>query len=777
MSKLVNRAKVFTTTTGTGTITLGTAISGYQTFASAGVVNADVVRYVIEDGDAWEIGNGTYTATGTTLTRSLIQSSTGSLLNLGGNAQVYVSATAEDFNELAPLANPVFTGNVGIGTASTPAVKTEISGSSPAACLFTATVTGTTLDVTAVSSGALAVGQYLINNTQRVRITALGTGTGGVGTYTLDTDQTGLGFFASYATEPVTLRLGNSATTYTRAMPFGAIEFGGAVTNAGARGFIQVSASNISVPSSGVVMTFGTGTSSASAPPRTAMNLSQGLAQFPGSISMGLSTLSPRNVNIAPATLFLQGRSQSIYTPGGGLSSLQFSASYIDATVETSATYGQIGYLVDSSITSGQLPSNFYISTRNASGTLAERFRIDKDGNVGVGTTVLNWSTSRRAISLAGGPNVSVFNHASYTGETLYNAYVGPTGYYTYQVDGPAARVDFNGISSGVGWSVAPSGTAGNNITFSQEMTLLLNGNLGLGTNSPAYRLDVNGTANATTLSIGGTAITATAAELNFVDGVTSNIQTQLDSKAPLASPALTGTPTAPTAAVGTNTTQVATTAFVNAEIANDAPTKTGGGASGTWGINVTGSAGSTTVLNQVADFPTANGQDFNSLTTGGYYNIIWGNYSGTLNTPSGSANAYGTLLVQNGYNFTSQLYMPHAASSSPATRVFYNGSWTGWAYTLSSANFGAYIGGLAYGDVGTYAYLNINTTTSLSEGSTFSGSSLSPAGSYTSSALGTGGQTSGATRGLATLSGTWRLMGSSANAAAGKQNVYLRIS
>jgi len=57
--------------------------------------------------------------------------------------------------------------------------------------------------------------------------------------------------------------------------------------------------------------------------------------------------------------------------------------------------------------------------------------------------------------------------------------------------------------------------------------------------------------------------ITATIAQLNFVAGVTSAIQTQLDAKAPLASPALTGTPTAPTAAAGTNTTQVATTAFV----------------------------------------------------------------------------------------------------------------------------------------------------------------------------------------------------------------------
>ena len=65
--------------------------------------------------------------------------------------------------------------------------------------------------------------------------------------------------------------------------------------------------------------------------------------------------------------------------------------------------------------------------------------------------------------------------------------------------------------------------------------------------------------------------------------------------KANLAGPALTGVPTAPTAAVATNTTQLATTAFVNAEIANDAPTKTGVGASGTWGIGISGNAATVT--------------------------------------------------------------------------------------------------------------------------------------------------------------------------------------
>ncbi len=50
--------------------------------------------------------------------------------------------------------------------------------------------------------------------------------------------------------------------------------------------------------------------------------------------------------------------------------------------------------------------------------------------------------------------------------------------------------------------------------------------------------------------------------------GDQADLDAALDAKAPLASPALTGTPTAPTAAPGTNTTQVATTAFVEAAVA-----------------------------------------------------------------------------------------------------------------------------------------------------------------------------------------------------------------
>lgn len=100
----LSRVKVFTATTGTGTMTLGGAFSAfYCTPAEAGAVDGATYRYLIEDGSNFEIGTGVYTASGTTLSRlvvnlSKIGGTAGTTkITLSGNAVVFIICAAEDY--------------------------------------------------------------------------------------------------------------------------------------------------------------------------------------------------------------------------------------------------------------------------------------------------------------------------------------------------------------------------------------------------------------------------------------------------------------------------------------------------------------------------------------------------------------------------------------------------------------------------------------------------------------------------------------------------------
>lgn len=88
-----DRVKETTSTTGTGTITLAGASAGFQSFAAIG--NGNDTYYTILNGAAWEVGKGQYTSSGTTLTRVLISSSTGALLNLTGTSDVFCTYAAD----------------------------------------------------------------------------------------------------------------------------------------------------------------------------------------------------------------------------------------------------------------------------------------------------------------------------------------------------------------------------------------------------------------------------------------------------------------------------------------------------------------------------------------------------------------------------------------------------------------------------------------------------------------------------------------------------------
>jgi hypothetical protein len=94
---LADRVQETTTTTGTGTVTLAGAVSGYQTFAAVGDGNSTYYTIAGQTGSEWEVGIGTYTASGTTLSRTTVLSSSnsGSLVNFSaGTKNVFVTYPA-----------------------------------------------------------------------------------------------------------------------------------------------------------------------------------------------------------------------------------------------------------------------------------------------------------------------------------------------------------------------------------------------------------------------------------------------------------------------------------------------------------------------------------------------------------------------------------------------------------------------------------------------------------------------------------------------------------
>ena len=137
-----DRIKELTTTTGTGTVTLAGADSGFQSFSVLG--DGNTTYYAITSGTDWEVGLGTYTAAGTTLSRDTIlaSSNAGAAIDLAaGTKVVFCGYPAEKSVYLDDSGNLGISGTVS-ATAFTGATVTATSN------IHTPSISATTISAT-----------------------------------------------------------------------------------------------------------------------------------------------------------------------------------------------------------------------------------------------------------------------------------------------------------------------------------------------------------------------------------------------------------------------------------------------------------------------------------------------------------------------------------------------------------------------------------------------------------------------------------------------------
>ena len=189
--------------------------------------------------------------------------------------------------------------------------------------------------------------------------------------------------------------------------------------------------------------------------------------------------------------------SQKLTVSGGiasvaGISALTASSVFFDLN-------SGIGRFAAVGSTTGT-PASITLSQYSSNGSVGrDAVTIDSSGNLGLGVTPSAWASGNYAVQVGtGAGNVARFASSTTSLSLSSNGFVNSAGDWKY-LNTSYAATNYSQNAGVHAWFNAPSGTAGNAITFTQAMTLDASGNLGVGTTSPSAIA-----ANYTTLDIRG---------------------------------------------------------------------------------------------------------------------------------------------------------------------------------------------------------------------------------------------------------------------------------
>ena len=673
---LKDRVKETTATTGTGTVTLVGAVSGFQSFAAIG--DGNQTYYVISDaatGD-WEVGIGTYTASGTTLSRTTVLSSSnaGSLVPFAaGTKDVFVSypssrsvyldtagsaVTVLDIGTLGTSTANITTANITAGTVSTtPTNNTDIVNKQYADAIASGIhfheavnyATATALPACTYSNGTGGVGATLTGNVNGA-LTVDGytfTSPADDGMRILIKDQaSGLQNGVYTLTQA-----GNSSPgapfILTRATDFDSVGTG--VDQIDEGDFFLVTGGTVNANTAWVQqtpppITLGT----------TAIVFQQFAAPITYTAGAGLSESPSYTFNIATTgvTAATYGSASSVpvitVNAQGQATLVVDTPIAISGSAVSGSISGQAGsvanaltagtYLTSGGTYDGSVARTFAVDATSAN-TASKVVARDASGNFSAGTITATLSgaatSATTATNIAGGA----------ANQIPYQTGAGAT---SFTVAPSASNQVLNWNGSAFTWSAGtisgvPLGSNLNTLTLGTSGTGLSGSTTYNGSGAATFTV----TSNATSANTAST-IVARDGSGNFSAGT---ITASLSGAATQVSNAVTFNNGGAGGASGStfNGSGALTVSYNTV----GAPSTTGANASGTWGINITGSAGSAG-------------------------SVAWGNISGR---PSNIMYYQGFTLDANTMdsNATGFTYAVNAPYTGPVVRFSTGGSYDLW--------------------------------------------------------------------------------------------------